>query len=417
MLVDLNYKKIILAVLIIVISLGLLFGVIWLVFVRDSGDIEPRGGLVTPGGILPGTGTGTGGGVIGPGGILPGSEGGDGGDEVVKTSEVADGSLTLVERLIDDEVKEVNLTGGGFSYLSVEDDKFYRLLKDGSKLPLSAEAFPYMESAVWAPDSSKVILEYPDGANIIYDFTKNKKTTLPLGMEDPAFDSQADNIAYKYVTDIEENNWLVVSDTDNSAAEAVEPIGNEGAKVQVSWSPNSQVVALFHDPIGLSREEVFFIGLHNENFKSLIVEGSNFEGKWSPDGSRILYHVLHPDNGYNPILWVVDASTERIGNNNFNLGLSTWVDKCVFAGATKVYCAVPVGLPEGAGLYPDLVNDKPDVFYEINLTSGISKLIAYPVLTGEIDKFQVKKLFISDDFRELYFWDKWTKKIYSLRLK
>ena len=78
---------------------------------------------------------------------------------------------------------------------------------------------------------------------------------------------------------------------------------------------------------------------------------------------------------------------------------------------------MPVGLPQGAGLYPDLVNDKPDVFYEINLSSGISKLIAYPVLSEEIDEFQVKKLFISTDRSQLYFWDSFTQKLYSLRLR
>ena len=116
-------------------------------------------------------------------------------------------------------------------------------------------------------------------------------------------------------------------------------------------------------------------------------------------------------------MFEADASGDNIGNNNFNLGLTTWIDKCVFAGANKVYCAVPVGLPQGAGLYPDLVNDKADVFYEINLTSGISKLIAYPILSEELDQFQVKRLFISEDGSQLYFWDKWTEKIYSLRLR
>ena len=321
MLPALNYKRIVLAILLVIVSAGLLFGIIWLVFLRAPIDDDvPGTGVVRPGDVLPGTGVGPGGGVIGPGGILPGGEV-DVGDGLrpgeFKPAAVADGSLTQVKSLTDERVKEVNLTGTGFSYLSGEDDKFYRLLLDGTKLPLSDEDFPYVESAVWSADSSKIILEYPDGANIIYDFNKNKKTTLPLGLEDPVFDSSSDKIAYKYIGSREEDNWLVVSDTDNSQAEAVEPIGLEGAKVQVSWSPNNQVVALFHDPIGLSREQVFFIGLHDENFKSLTVEGSNFEGKWSPDGNRILYHVLHPENDYNPVLWITDASINNIGNNNY----------------------------------------------------------------------------------------------------
>lgn len=421
MLAELNYKRIILAILLVVITLALLFGVIWLIFIRSDEPAETPGEVVSPGGILPGTGEGGGGGLIGPGGALPGTDEGEGGEEGagegIAASEVAQGSYTRVSSLVDGVVREASLTSSGFNFLSGEDDKFYRLTLDGEQLPLSGQEFPFVENTVWANDSSKVILEYPDGANVVYDFTKNKQTTLPLGLEDPVFDSSSDNIAYKFIGASEDENWLVVSDTENSRAEAIEPIGGEGDKVQVSWSPNNQIVALFHEPIGLSREEVFFIGLKGENFKSLVVEGSNFQGKWSPGGDRILYHVISPENNYNPRLWVADASVASIGSNNFNLGLSTWVDKCVFAERLKVYCAVPIDLPQGAGLYPDLVNNSPDVFYEINLSSGISKLIALPILSEEIDSFQVKKLFISDDKSKLYFWDSWTDGLYYLRLR
>lgn len=420
MLPALDYKRIFLAVLLVVISLGLLVGIFWLVFLRSAGPEElPEGGVVIPGGALPGTELG-GGTLVGPGGTLPGTEGiptGELGAGEAGISDIASGSLTQVKSLVDEEVKEVNLSTSGFNFLSGEDDKFYRLLSTGGKVQLTEEEFPYVESVSWSADGNKVILEYPDGANIVYDFTQNKKVTLPQGLEDPAFDNSSKNIAYKYIGATEEDNWLVVSDVANTEAKAIEPIGDQGNKVQVSWSPNNQIVALYHDPVGLSREEVIFIGLNDENFRSLIVEGSNFEGKWSPDGSKILYDVIHPDNNYNPVLWIVDGAINSIGNNNFNLGLSTWIDKCVFASATKVYCAVPVGLPQGAGLYPDLVNDKPDVFYEINLKSGISKLIAYPVFSEDLDEFQVKKLFISEDGSRLYFWDNWTGKLYDMRLR
>lgn len=426
MLPALDYKRIILAILLLVVSVSLLFGIIWLIFIRNPGGakVEPLGGI-TPGGALPATGPGGEAALAPVGGALPGSGelkqakgGAVGREEPLGVSEVARGSLTRAHSLIKDEINEINLSSSGFNYLSGQDNKFYRMSFDGSnRLPLSADVFPYVDKATWSADSRKVILEYPDGANIVYDFTKNKKVTLPKGAEGFSFDSSANNIAYKFIGSREKDNWLVVSDAEASSAEAIEPLGDQGDKVQVSWSPNDQVIALYHDPIGLNKEEVFFVGRQGENFKSLVVEGSKFSGKWSPDGRRILYHVISSSSDYNPLLWITDAQGDNIGNNNFNLGLMTWVDKCVFSGNSKVYCAVPVDLPQGAGLYPDLVNDSADVFYEINLNTGISKLIAFPVISGESDKFQVKKLFISDDGSKLYFWDGLTQGLYYMRLK
>ena len=346
MLPVLDYKRIILAVLLLVIGIGLIGGMFWLVFLRRPADITPvntdTAGL---GGGLPGTGAGTGAGIIGAGGTLPGggtgatgSGAGEGAEGQDTISQIAQGSLTQVTGVLKEKLVGVNLEANGFNYLSAEDNKFYRWSLSGkNKLPLSQETFAYVDDVTWSPDGRKVILEYPDGSNIVYDFTRNKKATLPTGAEDLEFDSSSDNIAYKFVGGNEEDNWLVVSDVGNTSARAVEPVGNQGHNVQVSWSPNNQVVALYHKPIGLNREEVFFVGLKGENFKSMVVEGTNFTGKWSPDGRRILYHVIRSDNDYNPVLWIVDAQAGNIGNNNFLLGLSTWVNKCIFASADKVY--------------------------------------------------------------------------------
>ncbi|HRY63427.1 MAG TPA: hypothetical protein P5267_02390 [Patescibacteria group bacterium] len=429
MLPALNYKRIILAVLIVVISLGLIFGVVWLIFIRNGTELgeRPTGTGEYTGG-LPGTETGPGGTLVGPtGNTLPGAgdviQPGSGDTTVtgggVAIAEVAEGSFTKVNSLSEDRMIEVEKDVDGFNYLSAEDNKFYRVAgRGGEKLSLSTEEFPFVDKVTWSPDGQKVILQYPDGATISYDFTTNKKVTLPTGTEDPSFDQNSDNIAYKYVGANEEDNWLVVSDINNNKATAIEPIGDKGDQVQVTWSPNNQVIALYRESIGLESEEIIFIGLNDENFQSLKVAGSNFSGIWSPSGDKILYHVISSSSNYNPVLWVTDAAGDNIGNNNFNLGLMTWSDKCTFGhDGRTVYCAVPVSLPEASGMYPDLLNDQPDVFYQINLTTGVSKMIAYPVLSENLEKFQAKKLFISDDDSKLYFWDNLSSKLYYVRLR
>lgn len=427
MLPALNYKRILLAILLFVISAAMIFGVIWLVFIRSSGDdVVPGTDQPAAGGNLPGTGVGGGTNIQGSGGRLPGSDGGDSGiitgqeeGTLIEINEKASGSFTRVSSLVEGKIKGLAQSGSGFNFLSLEDNKFYFISRiDGEIFPLSKEEFPFVDNTTWSPDGQKVILQYPDGASISYDFVSGRTVTLPRGAEDFSFDQSSDNVAYKFTGGSEEDNWLVVSDAANSQAEAIEPIGDQGNKVAVQWSPNNQVVALYRKPIGLESEEIFPIGLDEENFKSFVVEGHNFSGIWSPKGDKILYSVVTSENNNNPSLWIVDAGANNAGNNNFNLGITTWASKCAFLqSGAMVYCAVPINLPEAAGLYPDLLNNSGDVFYQINLETGVSKMIAYPTLSENLEKFQVLQIFISDDNSKLFFWDNFTAKVYYMKLK
>ena len=205
MLPTLDYKRVLLAILLVIISIALLIGIIWLIFVRDPVPGQPPpGSVVDPGGILPGTGPGGGAVVVGPGGNLTGGDdidtgSGDADDNNINPiiSDRADGSFTKANSLIDVDVKNIKVSNGGISFLNASDDKFYRMSFDGDNvIELSDEKFPFVEKATWSDNGRKVILEYPDGANIIYDFTQDKKVTLPKGAEDFSFDSDSDKIAY-----------------------------------------------------------------------------------------------------------------------------------------------------------------------------------------------------------------------------
>lgn len=417
----LNYKKIVLLIILIVITITMLYGIIWLLFLRETGvDLDTPGsgnlgGILTPGG----------GGVVSPSGQLPDDSvvNTDIGDRVTGLPEidyVANGSYTEVEKVADVEVRSLHVGKNGVSYLSLEDNKFYRLpIGGGDPILLSDDTFDFTDKVEWSPDGRKVVLEYPDGANIIYDFNKSKKVTLPMGLTDPEFTDDSERLAYKFYGNSEEDNWLVYSKSDGTSTVAVEPMGENGEKVQVEWSPNNTVMAIYHKSIGIESEELFLIGTKGENFKSIVVEGAKFEGIWSPKGDRLLYSTVHSNTGYRPSLWIVDAEGGRIGLNHFNLGLQTWVNKCVFStDNVNIYCAVPSNLPEAAGLYPDVLNDSPDVFYKVNLKTGISELIAWPVEGADYDsEFQVKEIFTDTNSGSLYFLDAFSGNVYKLRLR
>src|SRR3989338_2172638 len=424
-----DYKKILLAVLLLIITVVMISAVVWLIFIRQpGGSVAPQPGEnEAAGGRLPGAGNEFNPNIIGPSGRLlageneSGAAAGEGGAETEQEiDEIAAGGLTKTNSLIEDSAVAVEFRGNSFNYLNRADNKVYELSLDGAeKYLLSNEAFPNVDRVTWSDDGQKVILEYPDGANIIYDFIQNKKTTLQNGLENPDFDSHSENVAYKFVGANQDDNWLVVTDLKTNSAKALEPLGGKGAQVQVSWSPDNQVVAFYREARGINSEEIILIGQNDENFLSIKVDGSNFRGSWSPKGDKLLYSVVDAQSDYQPVLWVVDAQGESVGRNNFSLRLNTWVDKCVFAPDGRyVYCAVPSSLPIGAGLYPDLLNDSADAMYKIDLDTGYGQMLAYPVAgDGSFSDYQAAKLFISASADKLYFFDNFSQRIYYIRLR
>jgi len=159
------------------------------------------------------------------------------------------------------------------------------------------------------------------------------------------------------------------------------------------------------------------VGQQGENFKSFEIEGTRFESKWSPKGTRLLYNVVMAEYGFRPMLWVVAASGTQMSSYKVSLGLYTWINKCIFTSEIELYCAVPKNMPEGAGLYPEILDNISDVIYHIDLVSNRKKIIADPVLQNNDAEFKIASMQVSGDGKFLFFFDNNSEKIYSLRLK
>jgi Tol biopolymer transport system component len=354
---------------------------------------------------------------IGEGQIVdPGSESGlkpTEGDDI-KIDEKAEGGVTRTTAINNTPSLGAFLDKNGrdLKYYDQSNGKFYRINNNGEKEELSEKTFHNVESVTWSPSKNKAILEYPDGANIIYDFDEEKQITLPNHWEDFGFSDNGDKIALKSIGLDPTNRWLAVTSEDGSKTVPIESIGINADSVYPSWSPNGQTIAVYTEGIDFNRQEIFFVGQNNENFKSLTVEGRNFKHKWSPNGKKIVYSVSSSDNDLKPTLWVAEASGDNIGNNRNKLNIDTWVDKCVFANTEEIYCAVPKELKKGSGLFSDLANSGFDDIYKININSGAKEIVAVPD-----GNYSASNLIISEDGRYLYFTDNNSKNINKINLK
>lgn len=325
----------------------------------------------------------------------------------------ASGRITKTTTIVDSSSLKptLNRDGSSVQFYNQSDGKFYIVNDSGDLIALSNKVFHNVENVEWAPNKTKAVIEYPDGNKIVYDFTTEKQITLPKHWEDFSFSPDSTKLVNKSLGIDPDNRWLIVSNSDGSQSQAIEFIGTNDDTVMPSWSPNNQYIGMYTKGIDFIRNEVFFIGQNNENFKSTTVEGWGFEGKWSETGDKLLYSVYSPNDDLKPKLWIVNSSVDNIGVNRTNLQLETWSEKCTFADNSNIYCAVPNELPEGAGLYPQLADNSFDSLYHINTKTGQKELIAIPE-----SPYNISNLIISQDQKTIFFTDKFTGQIHKIDL-
>lgn len=328
-------------------------------------------------------------------------------------SDTALGGLTKVSALTKSPGLGSTLSAtGGVQYYNKDDGYFYKIDKNGKEVKMSDRVFHDVSAITWAPSKDKAILEYPDGSKILYNFETKKQVTYPKYWENFSFSPQSDQVIAKSIGLDPGNRFLTIASDDGSKAVNLEEIGLNADKVQASWSPNNQIVATYTKGLDFDRQEVFFVGLNGENFKSTIVEGRGLNYTWSTTGDRLLYSVYNTRSDMKPALWVVDAQGDTINENRHSLEINTWADKCTFASNTEIYCAVPTTLDSGAGLVREIADKASDELYKIDLTTGTKQLIAIP--NGS---FNVNNLMVNSNQDQLIFSDKNTGLIYKVNLK
>lgn len=408
-----NWKKIglILGFITIVILLGLL--IFWVFF---GGQKKPEPlipPVPTPGPVTelpespdyiprpPGTIPGTPPAVITKEIIPPTAEEAKGGP--VQIQKVEDGSNTSVH--FDTDGKGV-VTFDEFS------GTFYKINPAGGKTKLSDQSFFGAQEIAWTPQADKAVIQFPDGSNILYDFERKEQITLPSHWQEVDFDPSGNQISFKSIAEDPDNRWFAVASADGSSARVLESLGDKAGLFMPSWSPSGQVAGLFREGIDYNRQKVYFIGLNGENFKAAVVNGRGLETQWSPKGDKLLHSVYSDTSYYKPELWIINALGDEIGSNRRRLNLNTWAHKCAFADNVTIYCAVPTQLIEGAGLVPALGDQEEDHIWRVNLITGERIKVAQPP-----EKHTVESLLVSSDQTILYFTDKATGNLFSMKLR
>lgn len=320
----------------------------------------------------------------------------------LQPSPVADGGPTQTTQLTTSNIIPLTVVSGNIvTYYDPADGKFYTIDANGNVVALADQNFPQASAVTMNSAGNVAAIEFPDGSNVLFDFTTGKQTTLPRHWEDFQF-SQSDKIVSKSIGTDPSNNVLVVSNLDGTQTQPIVALGTNADKVSLNWSPSNNIVGFSRTgdiQSGFGRSEIYLIGTDGKDAGSLIVEGNNFSALWSPNGKNILYSVAEPGTNYRASLWYTEVTGTSRANRK-RLDLETWVEKCTFVSATNIYCAVPKEGIDSSGLNPNLVTSGDDL-YEINPQTGTRSVVA-----STVGNTQMFNLSVTADGSALFFTDR-----------
>lgn len=413
-----NYRKLLLVLGFFIVIIGLAFALYYLFF-KAPAPVIVVNAPAYPGGLPPTPIGGPGGGVVitPPGGLQPAP-----GIYVPTTavpspagptlSTTATGGIVVPTKVVQAQAQFVNLSPGGstLNYYDGSTGLFSRVNAQGETEIMSTRVFRDVKNVVWAKNTDKAVLEFPDGSNLIYNFSTNESFTLPSQYADFSFSPDSTKVAAKDLKLNKEDRWLVTVDDTGRNKQLIEHLGDNESRVQVNWNPNDRIVATSAKSIDGNRAEIIFLTADGEMLNKAIIQGRDLRYQYSPTGNKMLYSVYNSASNYLPTLWVTSSNPDSIDSGRINLNLNTWADKCAYADETTLYCAVPKQIGQYSGIL-NSNNDSDDNIYKIDTSTGTSVLAAEPLVGTKIGTISVTK-----DGKTLYYTDKDTQSINKIGL-
>lgn len=409
-----TFRKVLLGILFLGVVVGIGFAIYYVFFKPAAAPVTTTVNANTnqPGGALNPSGAGG-------NSNLPYVPPPTGGGNLPSASPVARGGATVSPTLVSVPTMGLMLGPDGktLRYYDRTTGKFMTVDASGKIIELSDQVFPDVRNVTWSDDGSKVVIEFPDGSKLTYDFAARRQATLPSSWQDFSFSPNSDQIAALQNSDSASSRYLVISKSDGSGAQAIEPLGENADQVTVAWSPTGDVVAMSQtgeadSSGGFGVKNVLFVGKNGENFPSTEVNGIGFTPLWSPTGAYLLYSAAGSGDDFLPRLYAVTGSGDNMGGGRRAINLMTTADKCTFSDAKNVYCAVPDSMPEGAGLQPAVLMGIPDSIFKVNVATGMVTLIGRPDTDTTISA-----LTVSNDGSTLFFTDAQTGNIKKMALR
>lgn len=337
--------------------------------------------------------------------------------EQPETSTAPKTSSSKITAISDEAVLAPVLTPEktAIKYYSKNDGRVYQISLDGaSKKTINTKELPGLASAVWSPDTSKVITRFEaNGKNkfFYYDYAKGQGVQLKDNLDTASW--QNDNkIIYKYFDPKNKERTLNISDPDGSNWNKITDVSFRN--LSLSPVPKTGLVSFWNSPDAFFETAFLSTPIIGGEKKTLFSGKFGADYLWSPDGSSVLISSSQEKASSKAQLAVANDR----GGEYKNLDIPTFVSKAVWSRDNKtVYYALPGNIPATAILPNDYADKKfisADTFWKINTITGEkSRIVDLDKINGQYD---ASNLFLNSDESLLFFINRADGKLYKIDL-
>lgn len=233
-----------------------------------------------------------------------------------------------------------------------------------------------LKRVLWPDAGNNYIVEFETAGKkswSVYVADRGEYVDLPEQVVSINWMPGGDKILYVWV-DSSGVATLNVANPDNTGYQVVTDFWEP--ENDISISPDSKTVLFWQTQNKESPNPINQVTADGKVFKSVVKEGYNLGGVWSPDSRKFLFLQLDPTTqSYQ--LWVANTFSGEIRN----LNVYTSLDKVVWtADSQAVFAAAPK-------LSTGLVTESGDTFFKINLATGDSTEVNPNMSVNAVDLF------------------------------
>lgn len=282
---------------------------------------------------------------------------------------------------------------------------------------LTDTPFQNLLEAVWSQGGDTVVLTIMDATGTLrkyfFDVAAKKSVELNRFVRSVAFSPKGNRIAYHYLNTANGDDAVAVANPDGTKFKNIfAPIFDD---FTLAW-PKEETIIIQTKPSYFSQTRVYALDARSGALsKALPQDYPGLASVWSPNGARFLASRTDAEGQLQTTL---TGALPQIQPREL-FGTNTLAEKCVWKkDNTTVICGLPTNIPQFDGLLPDSyykgVLITVDDVREINIETLASRTLAraqelYPNL-------DIDEPVLSPDETKLFFVNRQDGFIYALRL-
>lgn len=260
--------------------------------------------------------------------------------------------------------------------------------------------------AVWSPARDRAAVFYLDQETLKAFLHIGTSSIAILPQDIKSFSWSPDGRSLVYLLPKDDKLSLIIGDSSGKNTRTAYSTSLLDAKI--SWVSSDKIM-FSTAPSGLAPSFIFSFSRASGDFVKLFGPFLGLTSFWSPDGSRALISTTG-SGGKNLKITVGDSA----GKTQFDPGVKTIADKCIWSGSKEAYCAVP------KNIFPETV--WPDDYLQgaVNTQDSIVHLNLDKKETREIfnqENFDISNLIVSKNKDYLFFVNRLDGMLWTLKMK